>query len=189
MRKRYGFALSLFLSLSISIFTEARAEITPAEAGAHDPSVDGFRQSIPYGGGGSPYGKDAACKTGRGRAGGGGGGGYAPPPSPGALGSNAGGNAGASTPATPEAPKEEVENFAENPGILDVQAFITKRCTSCHKDTEAKLNAENKIRVVKGGKEYTLAQAMDAVNKNPNMEKVRGNANVMKALETWKNLP
>jgi len=187
MRKRNWFALALF---SIFIFNEAKAEITPAEAGAHDPSVDGFRQFSPSGGGGSIYGKDAACKTGRSRGGvGGGGGGYTPPPNLGALGSNAGGNAGASTPATPEAPKEEVENFSENPGILDVQAFITKRCTSCHKDTEAKMNAENKIRVVKGGKEYTLAQALDAVNKNPAMDKVRSNPNVMKALETWKNLP
>jgi len=200
MRCWFALIFSLILTLYCQ-YSHAEQTVDDVLGPVHDVGVSGVgagRQGV-SGGSGSAFSKRGACSIrcngsscqGIVTGGGGGGGqvggavGNAGAVNPGALGATA------SNPPAPKppAPTEPPETFPEKPSLIDVQGFLTKRCTSCH-TMSAELLDPDKIRIKKGnGSPMTFAEAFTAMGKIPAMAKIMANPNVAKAFETWKKLP
>ena len=198
MRCWFALIFSLILTLYCQ-YSHAEQTVDDVLGQIHDVGVSdvggGGRQGVSSGRA-SAFGKKGICSvrctgtTCTGELLGGGGGnvsrGAVTPPAPvnpGATGATA------QTPPPPTAPPAPPKTFPEKPSLLDVQGFLTESCTKCHKTT-AELLDPDKIRI-RGpkGSPMTFAETLKAAQAVPAMAKVMADPNVVKAFETWKNLP
>ena len=175
--------LAILVPFLVPYVALAEQNVTEALGDFHDPSVDGIRQSLPGGAARSIYGADGKCRVQRRNNGGAG---RVNPPVD--ITGGVGATQAVATPAPPPQGPADPPPL-ENPSLVDVQAFVGKYCNTCHKPTEAKLNADQKIRIVEGSVEKTFAEALNAVNTVEEMKKLKNNPSIVKALETWSKLP